>query len=135
MGKTIIYKHGMILTVFLIVMFSCEKEVSDYRDTYTGTWNFKVNKTQVNTDSIGYYHHDSLTFIGEIAYGESDDEILIQYTRENSITLTMAEDGELSDFPTQYSSGKFLSIDSLNLYLRWGGIGGGTTHQIEGLKR
>ncbi len=126
---------GIILTIFLIVVYSCKKENTDHRDAYLGSWNFNVNRTEFNTDSIGYYYHDNIYYEGEIIYGELDNEILIKYTNENSITLTIGDDGKLSDFPTHYCSEEFLTLDSLRLYLRWGGLGGGTTHQIEGLKK
>jgi hypothetical protein len=135
MSKKFFLKYGIMLTLFLTIIFSCKKEDTDYRDTYIGTWDFIVDRTELNTDSIGYYYHDSVNYEGEIVYGELDNEILIKYTTENSITLTIEENGELSDFPTHYCGGEFLSRDSLHLYLRWGGIGGGTTHQIEGLKK
>lgn len=135
MTKRHFLKHGIIPIFIFIIVFSCKKEDTDYRDTYTGTWNFIVDRTEINTDSIGYYYHDSVNYEGEIIYGEFDNEILIKYSNENSITLTIGEDGELSDFPTHYCSGEFLSGDSLHLYLRWGGLGGGTTHQIEGFKK
>jgi hypothetical protein len=135
MIKRNILGHGIILIFIFIIVFSCKKEDTNYRDAYLGTWEFIVNRTEFNTDSIGYYYHDSINYVGEIVYGELDNEILIKYTTENSITLNIGEDGELSDFPTHYCSGDFLSSDSLHLYLRWGGLGGGTTHQIEGFKK
>ena len=135
MIKRNILKHGIILGVVFVIVFSCKKEKTDYRDAYTGTWSFVVDRTEFNTDSMGYYSHDSLKYDGEIVYGELDNEISIKYTNENSITVTIGEDGTLSNFPTNYCSGEFFSHDSLHLYLRWGGQGGGTRHQVEGLRK
>ncbi|HOU35436.1 MAG: hypothetical protein KBF06_03355 [Bacteroidales bacterium] len=135
MIKRNILKYVIILGIIFIIVFSCKKEDNDYRDTYIGDWVFIVDRTEFNTDSIGYYYHDSVHYEGKIVYGELDNEIMIKYTTENTITLTIGENGELSDFPTHYCSGKFLSRDTLHLYLRWGGLGGGTIHQIEGLKK
>lgn len=135
MSKVSALKYGTILILIFLVGVGCKKDEIDYRDAYIGVWNFKVGRTDVNTDSIGSYYHDSLSFEGEIVYGELNNEISIKYTSNNSITLTIGENGELSNFPTHYCSGKFLATDILNLYLKWGGLGGGTTHQIEGLKK
>ena len=122
------------MTLFLTFIFSCKKEDTDYRDVYLGIWNFNVERTLFYTDSL-YIYHDSVYYEGEIVYGELDNEILIKYTNENSITLTIGQDGELSDFPTNYCSGEFVTIDSLHLFLAWGGLTKGTTHMIEGLKK
>jgi len=123
----------LILLLFLLI--SCKKEKSDYRNSYIGIWSFKVDRTEINTDSIGYYYHDSLVYEGEIVCSESENEITIKYTCENTINLTLSTNGELSNFPSHYCNGEFLSIDSLNLHLKWGGLGGGTTHQIQGVKK
>lgn len=82
-----------------------------------GDWEFKVERTKFNTDSIGYYEHDSLSCLGEIIYGNSDKE------------------GLLSNFPTHYCSGKFDGNEKLHLYLRWEGLGGGVTHLVYGEKK
>ena len=97
---------GIILTIFSIVFLSCKKEEIDYRvdyrDAYLGNWKFNVDRTELNTDSIGYYFQDTIYYEGKIIYGELDNQILIKYTNEDSITLTIGDGGELSDFPTHY---------------------------------
>jgi hypothetical protein len=115
--------------IFLLV-YSCKKKPFDYRNKYTGNWNFKVYITELNTDSIGYYYFDSISYNGSIKYGEADDQIQINYTPQNSVTLTLSDKGELSNFPANYAGGEFFKTDNLSLYLKWGGLGGGTTHQI-----
>jgi len=126
--KSFIY---FIIFGFLLLN-SCEKGPFNYRNKYLGEWDFIVKTTEINTDSIGYYHEDSFTYSGEIKYGESNNEIIIEYLDNRSITLSIDEDGVLSEFPTKYCGGKFDGEEKINLYLKWGGLGGGVTHVIEG---
>jgi hypothetical protein len=123
------------LLIVSIIVFSCEKELFDYRNKFLGEWEFKVERTEFNTDSVGYYHHDSLTYLGKIKYGNGDDDLLIQYSSDNSIILKIDKDDKLSDFPTHYCSGEFDGKNKLHLYLRWGGLGGGITHIVDGEKK
>jgi hypothetical protein len=120
--------------LLLITLLSCEKQSLDYREAIMGKWVFSIERTEFNTDSIGYYFHDSLGYNGQINLGSRKDEIIISYTTENSITLLIDPDYGLSGFPTRYCSGSFEGMDRLNLYLRWGGLGGGITHVVEGMK-
>jgi hypothetical protein len=122
-------------TIGLLSFTACKKKNTDYRDPYIGSWSFHVDRTEINTDSIGYYFHDSLTYPGNIEPGEASDGIIIHYTADNSIPLTIAADGTLSGFPTHYCGGEFKGQNNIHLYLRWGGLGGGTTHVIDGVKK
>jgi len=122
------------LLVFIAIIFSCNKKPFDYRNKYIGEWNFKVERTEVNTDSIGYYYHDTISYFGKIKYGEQEDELLFEYTADNSITLKIDKEDELSKFPTHYCGGTFYGSEKVHLYLRWGGLGGGVTHVIDGEK-
>lgn len=124
----------VLILVFGFLFSNCEKEKADYRGNYTGNWEFKVNRIEVNTDSIGFYKNDSLVFAGTIKNANSKNEITIQYTKDNVITLGINETGELSNFPTSYCGGEFQGTTNLDIYLRWGGQGGGITHSIKGKK-
>lgn len=123
------------LSLFIIIIISCEKKLFDYRNRFIGDWEFKVERSEINTDSIGYYYHDSLTYSGQIKYGSNDDDLLIEYTGENSITLKVDKENVLSNFPTHYCSGEFEGKEKIHLALRWGGLGGGVTHIVEGEKK
>ena len=128
-----ILKNGLIV-ILLISLFACEKQSPDYREALSGKWLFSVERTEINTDSVGYYFRDSVFCIGQIIPGFRDDEIIIDYTDEYSITLRIDHDYNLSGFPTHYCSGSFEGMEMLNLYLRWGGLGGGVTHVVKGTK-
>ncbi len=129
------YRQIYWLLFGLVIIISCKKKPFDYRNKFLGDWVFKVDRTEINTDSIGYYYHDSLTFLGQIKYGSGDNDLLIEYSGDNSITLIIDKDDKLSDFPTQYCSGQFDENNTIHLFLRWGGLGGGVTHVIDGEKK
>lgn len=127
--------NNKIILLLIVISFACCKKDRDFRDKYIGEWKFNVEITEFNTDNIGYYYHDSLTYTSTITYGDSDNDIKIKYTNDNSITLSLNEDCELSNFPTHYCSGNFKGDNKIHLYLRWGGLGGGITHKIDGVKQ
>lgn len=127
------FKYIIILTA-LSLFICCKKE--NYRDKYIGNWDFVVIVSKHNIDSIGQYEEDTIYYLGQISYGNTENEINIQYTKDNSIILNIDESGALSGFPSpQYSSGKFDGFDKIHLYLRWGGLGGSLTHSINGVKK
>lgn len=123
------------LLLGLIFIIGCKKEPFDYRNKFLGDWEFKVERTELNTDSIGYYYHDYFTYVGQIKYGSNDDELLIEYSDDNSIMLKIDKEDVLSNFPTHYCSGEFDGKDRIHLYLKWGGLGGGVTHIVDGEKK
>ena len=118
---------------FLSIFSGCEKK--DYRRKYTGNWTFNVNIREFNVDSFGYVVFDTICFDGTISFGDEPDEILIQYTERNNIQLKIDENGVLSGFPTHYCGGKFENDNKVHLYLRWGGLGGGIEHKVNGEKQ
>lgn len=128
------YRKLLLILFGLLVIASCKKKPFDHRNKFLGDWEFKVERTEFNTDSTGYYYHDSLTYKGQIKYGSGEDDLLIEYLIDNSITLKIDNENILSEFPTHYCSGEFKENDILYLFLRWGGLGGGITHIVNGKK-
>jgi hypothetical protein len=125
---------AIIIQFQLIFLFAgCDNKNSDYRDMYTGVWNFSYSVTEVNIDSMGsFFYSDSLNFLGSIMKGQRNNEIIIQYAPDNSISLEIDENGNIAGFPSNYCSGEFHNQTSLNLYLKWGGLGAYIVHYIEG---
>lgn len=130
--------YSLMVVVLFGVLISCEKKNEegnvDYRDNYVGQWKFKVEMMSFNINDTSAYSRDTITYNGEIKYGNIKNEVLIEYTSTKSIVLELSENGVLSNFPTHYSNGEFMTYDSLELNLRWGGNGGGTWHWIDGIK-
>lgn len=129
------FKIGILVTIIVLLFNYCEKERFDFRNKYVGTWNFEVETSNFNVPDIGDFSSDDYEYTGEIRYGETDNKINIIYGENYSIELAINKDGELSDFPTHYCSGNFIGNDSIHLYIRTGGLGGGSSHLIEGKKR
>lgn len=124
-----------VLLVFVLSITSCKKALFDQRNKYLGDWQFKVYRSEYHFDSIAHYKLDTLYFSGKIVHASNPEEITIYYTQFNSITLKVYDYGNLDNFPTVYCSGKFFDTKNLNIYLRWGGLGGGTSHSISGRKK
>lgn len=127
------------LILFLVALLSvcCSKtsvNQTGSSDTFIGNWLFNVHRYEANTDSIGFYSHDSITYLGNIKYITTPNLIQVNYTNQDSIILEVDSLGLLSNFPTSYCSGQIYSNDSIYIYLKWGGLGGGITHVINGNK-
>ncbi|MBW6499336.1 MAG: hypothetical protein K0B09_13170 [Bacteroidales bacterium] len=120
----------------LLVFFACnEKETADYRDKFLGQWNFEVVVYSFTAGNPPETTSETRNHTGLISYGPAENEIAIQYLPNNSIILVVSDDGQLNNFPTFYCHGSFSAADSLQLYLRWGGLNTWFSHAIEGFKK
>lgn len=129
------HKQMYWLLLGLLIFISCKKKPFNYRNKFLGDWEFKVERSEFNTDSIGYHYNDTLIYTGKIKYGSNDDELLIEYSNENSITIKIDKEDNLSGLPNAYCNGEFIGKDKIHLFLRWGGLGGGITHIVDGEKK
>ncbi len=123
------------LAVMMILLPNCKNSsdnVFDIRSKYVGNWDFTVCMTTFPMDSIDEF--DTINYIGGI-FSKDTDQIVIKYTDCDSVVLHIDGSGNLSEFPTPYSFGEFTSDNTIHLYLRWGGLGGGTIHAVDGMKR
>jgi hypothetical protein len=127
----------LFLLTGLLLVSACTKSTElppmDYRNNITGDWRFEVGLSSFN-HSTGSSTYDTVIYTGKIIKGPKADEILIKYTKTDSIILTLDMYYMLGNFPTIYCSGDFKSMNRLSLYLRWGGLGGGIIHDLDGEK-
>ena len=128
-------KQFYIIFFFLGIfsVISCNKKPFDYRNKYIGEWNFSIEYSSFNMGNSPSIY-DLVEYLGEITYGEEDNNVIIKYSKNNSVTLTIDKNGIFYDLPTRYCNGTIVS-DNIDLYLRWGGLGGGTSHKITGYKK
>lgn len=129
-----IIKISTILTG--LVFFSyCKNDTEDFREKYTGNWEYTIATTKLNFDRIGQHENDSTSYLGKIIFGNIDNQLNINYSKDSSIVLNIDESGVLSGFPNQYCSGEFNGNNKIHLFLRWGGLGGFMQCNIYGTKK
>lgn len=120
----------------VLALFSCcKKETTDNRDKYVGSWNYSIAILKHNFDSIGQHEEDSISYLGKINQGNAINELKIQYSKDSLIILNIDELGLLSGFPNQYCNGEFEGENRIHLFLRWGGLGGFISYDIDGTKK
>ena len=131
--KTQHFFYGLAILAFLST--GCKKD-NDYRDKWVGDWDFEVIRHWFLMGENGYSETDTIFYLGRISLINTA-KLNINYTEDSSIDLEVDETGILSGFQTGngYSGGAFKGNDTLHLYLRWGGLGGGMVHNIDGIKR
>ncbi len=122
------------IIILLLISVSCEKIPFDDRNDYLGDWTFTTKITEFNTDSIGYLFQDTITYQGTIKYGNEKNELSVDYHNGTPLIVTLGENGKLEKLPTNYCSGSFSNTSTLNIYLRWGGLGAFVTHQVYGTR-
>ena len=85
-------------------------------------------------DTSGIHYWDTVSYQGIIEYGSADDELLVQYLADDNITLSVDKDGNVAS-PCGYCNVTFIDEKTLDMYLRWGGLGQGLIHDVTGKKK
>lgn len=117
-----------------LLLISCKKTPLDKRNIYLGNWIFDVHYYSF-TISDGEIFNYTETYDGKIQYGKEKLSLLIQYAADKEVDLVVDDDGNLTGFSSHYSTGSFKDKYTLDIFLRWGGLGGSTTHTIKGIKK
>jgi len=138
---------AIILIVFLIM--GCEK---DYRDKYTGEWDFMTEKYIYGhkyvdgVTELVLLKDDTVYYSGKITLGNAEDacgnaEFIIQYTPNDEVVVYVSKSGGIN-VPIDLCAkgctrGNFKGKDKMNLSFRWGGEypDGVETHKIVGTKK
>ena len=135
----------IVLTAMFIGLVSCEKPEKnpepDYREKWVGDWEFVAHYSSygmVTLPAATYYYS------GKISLDNDSMQLNMPYIsypyKENiSMVLSVDENGKLSGFHAvggnHYSYGAFRGNDTLSIYLRSGGMGGGISRYIDGVKK
>lgn len=130
----ILNRYAACWCITIITLSSCNKTLFDYRYKYIGKWSFSVTEDTFN-GATGEHSHSTYIYPGEIKFGNNNDEIEIYFAPGNMVTLKISKDGILSNFPTHYCSGEFNDPDRIKLYIRYGGLGGGESYDVQGKKK
>jgi len=129
------YKYLLFFLFVSLLILSCDKNPLDLRNKYIDEWYFKVYYSELNTNGVGYSYYDSVNFEGYILPGVTNDEIIIEYSEDNSIRLKLDDEENLFNFPNDDCTGIFKGYDQIQLLLRWEDSEGGITHEIDGIKK
>lgn len=110
-------KSGLIFFICLLVLFSCEKRLFDYRNKYCGDFQFHSTYSFTVSGSTTY---DTTDFAGTIYYERKTDEktwLHLHYAEENSLTVWISKDGTVSKINDgmYFISGQFFDKDSLSV--------------------
>ncbi len=131
------FKYLIRLTVIAFAFLystACKKTPHESRNVYFGNWSFNLHYHSF-TMNDGVLFDYLETYDGKIEYGKDMASLIIKYAHDKQTDLVVDEDGQLSGFSSHYSSGSFTDPYTLDLFLRWGGLGGGTSHTIKGIKK
>jgi hypothetical protein len=148
-----------LVMLSLIFSVSCEKELSDYREKYTGDFLFTnvIMSWHLDTDSSGLIqivHYDTSEFQGFIRKFEAGDDatdlypdpdslypdstVFIQFLEQAAITTLLKPDGTMMPRGGyHYScSGSFFGTDSVNFSVEGlGGLGAGWNYYVKGSRK
>ncbi len=127
----------LLMFILIITISSCKKNLIDFRNKYTGDFDFTYSYSSWNIN-VGVFAADTLYYAGKV-YFENDGKIIINYYSGNELELGIDKDGNLS-LSCGASAGKFdnsgsVSIDYSTGSCPGGGLGGGTNYKIRGTKK
>jgi hypothetical protein len=145
-------RNVYILGFCFIIMISCDKESSDYRNKYTGNFTFTVVSEFWQLNQITQY--DTLIFDGSVRlYADGDDlkdlsqmdftatdskRVTIEFLQGQIITPEIEESGEFVEAGAYHyhHSGRFVNNDEVEFNVGGlGGLGGGINYYIKGRRR
>lgn len=122
----------MVISLLLLAAYACQKHPFDYRNKFLGDYLMQVRLSSFNMAIPGSNWDSVYMYVGELRYGDSNDEVLIVYGNQLSVQLKVTKTGDFSNLPTHYGGGSIINNDSISLYMRWGGLGGGISHAVNG---
>ena len=83
-------KH-LVSTLFLgLILIGCQKEELDYRDIYTGNWDFEVTYTSIVGDERGESVFDCQGMIQKI---EDETSMSLHHCINDYLLIKVSEDG------------------------------------------
>ncbi len=133
--RNIIY---IALTFLMLSTLACEKKLFDYRNKYTGAYEFNYYSDSW-IDGQGIISADSGNYMGSISYDKkTDDLILVDYCGGGSMELEMDKDGTLR--MCGVSIGEINDDWEVNIKFTsnvcgQAGMGGGSNTKITGKKK
>jgi hypothetical protein len=124
---------SFVILSIVIILSACEKKPFDYRNKYIGKWDFVVERREFSMDTNDTHYWDTISYQGKIDYANGENNLLVQYTADDTITIEVDKDGNIVK-PCWYCNATFVDNKNLDMYLRWGGHGAGLIHEVKGKK-
>jgi hypothetical protein len=137
--RTIPLYYLSFLVLFSFFIVACEPKEEDVTPPVESVaqpenWHFSVEQRSFSmADSSGSFHQ--YQYDGTVEKLSDQNLVRINYGTNTYMNLTLHSNGEFSGFGSPYSSGRMIGNDSLYIYHRTGGMGGGSTLVIEGKKQ
>ena len=135
--KTKHFFFWLAIVAICVTLFStCKKDKEDYRDKWVGEWDFVVEKFWwVGGEET---ENDTLYYSGKISLGDNDNDLYVEYIDNDTLNLIVNEDGELSVYDENYhyhAEGQFERKNKVHFKFHGGGLGGGSTYTVDGIKK
>jgi hypothetical protein len=98
----------VLIAILSIILSGCTKWRYSYIEKYLGSWEFQFYNYTHNV-TLDIESWDTIYYTGVITHGSGDNEVLIQYTETNNMTLEVGKDGVILDYcwAPSHCSGKF----------------------------
>lgn len=128
-------KKIFFLLLLSSLLWSCKKNLFDYRNKFIGDYNFLVHKTAWSLS--GPFIDTTYSYQGRIQIGSASDKIFINFSEITSMETYIYEDGtvSISFSPHQSLIGEFESTKALKFILSNNGLGGGSNYTVSGRKK
>lgn len=123
----------IIFIFFCFSILSCKKTPFDYRNKFTGNYNFTIQEHSVYGIFPVTVHDTTYTNEGKIEIGSDENDVLIS-PQNISLQATIYEDGTLSGYYNNNGKGEFSSTKEMKYTFGNYSPGGSTTFTITGTK-
>jgi len=122
-------KNKLIILIFILLFYGCEKHPFDYRNKFIGDYNFSVHKIVWIT--TGEVTETNYKCSGDISYGSGDDFVKINFLDNTDVIAQLFEDGSLIYY---HIKGEFESTKNVCFIIEYRSGGGGTIFNVSGVK-
>ncbi len=119
--------------IFCLLLFGCKKEKFDYRNKFIGDYNFSIHTTAWGSQTMD----TTYSYNGSIKSSTTDDKINIYFLENYSLEPIIYEDGSLVLNMTYsyHFKGEFESTTKAKFFYSGGGLGGGGSYDVIGIKQ
>ena len=110
----------LLITIVLMFYNSCKEDTVDYREKYSGDWNFETKFFDQTYPSDNNEVDTIYNYDGVIWY-DSAGKVNIEFREDYVITVKVSLEGEITDNiikDNENANGKFINLDSIFIDLK-----------------